>query len=187
LRALTVSSRLETGASDDFVQFLGGLGHLAQLSGNSVEIPGRRSTAPRLTRRIESERLLRLLKILVRNTAQLRRLSFGAGFPLGYLPRRRGHCSSCTRFESLPIPMVEDVVHRLAHGTLTRWLEGCDCDPCREAQNDAARALVHLLFTFTRPSGHVTRVLSRHRGSPRRCLPSEPCPARIVPPGSSRG
>jgi hypothetical protein len=26
------------------------------------------------------------------------------------------------------------------HGTLTRWLEGCDCDACREAQNDAARA-----------------------------------------------
>ena len=27
-----------------------------------------------------------------------------------------------------------------AHGTLTRWLEGCDCDRCREAQNVAARA-----------------------------------------------
>jgi hypothetical protein len=27
-----------------------------------------------------------------------------------------------------------------AHGTLTRWLAGCDCDRCREAQNDAARA-----------------------------------------------
>jgi hypothetical protein len=27
-----------------------------------------------------------------------------------------------------------------AHGTLTRWLEGCDCHRCREAQNDAARA-----------------------------------------------
>jgi hypothetical protein len=27
-----------------------------------------------------------------------------------------------------------------AHGTLTRWLEGCDCDRCRDAQNDAARA-----------------------------------------------
>ena len=27
-----------------------------------------------------------------------------------------------------------------AHGTLTRWLEGCDCDRCREAQNHAARA-----------------------------------------------
>jgi hypothetical protein len=27
-----------------------------------------------------------------------------------------------------------------AHGTLTRWLEGCDCDRCREAQKDAARA-----------------------------------------------
>jgi hypothetical protein len=26
-----------------------------------------------------------------------------------------------------------------AHGTLTRWLEGCDCDGCREAQKDAAR------------------------------------------------
>jgi hypothetical protein len=26
------------------------------------------------------------------------------------------------------------------HGTLTRWLEGCDCDRCRQAQNDAARA-----------------------------------------------
>jgi hypothetical protein len=28
----------------------------------------------------------------------------------------------------------------VAHGTLTRWLEGCDCDRCREAQNDAAKA-----------------------------------------------
>jgi hypothetical protein len=27
-----------------------------------------------------------------------------------------------------------------AHGTLTRWPEGRDCDRCREAQNDAARA-----------------------------------------------
>jgi hypothetical protein len=25
-------------------------------------------------------------------------------------------------------------------GTLTRWLEGCDCDGCREAQNAAAKA-----------------------------------------------
>jgi hypothetical protein len=29
---------------------------------------------------------------------------------------------------------------QVAHGTLTRWLEGCDCEQCREAQNDAARA-----------------------------------------------
>jgi hypothetical protein len=29
---------------------------------------------------------------------------------------------------------------QVAHGTLTRWLEGCDCDECRQAQNDAARA-----------------------------------------------
>jgi hypothetical protein len=29
---------------------------------------------------------------------------------------------------------------QVPHGTLTRWLEGCDCDGCREAQNDAARA-----------------------------------------------
>jgi hypothetical protein len=29
---------------------------------------------------------------------------------------------------------------QVAHGTLTRWLEGCDCDRCREAQNDASRA-----------------------------------------------
>jgi hypothetical protein len=28
---------------------------------------------------------------------------------------------------------------QVPHGTLTRWLEGCDCDGCREAQNDAAR------------------------------------------------
>jgi hypothetical protein len=27
-----------------------------------------------------------------------------------------------------------------AHGTLIRWTEGCDCDQCREAQNDAARS-----------------------------------------------
>jgi hypothetical protein len=29
---------------------------------------------------------------------------------------------------------------QVAHGTLTRWLEGCDCDRCRQAQNDAAKA-----------------------------------------------
>jgi hypothetical protein len=29
---------------------------------------------------------------------------------------------------------------QVAHGTLTRWLEGCDCDECHEAQNDASRA-----------------------------------------------
>ena len=28
----------------------------------------------------------------------------------------------------------------LGPGTLTRWLEGSDCDECRQAQNDAARA-----------------------------------------------
>ena len=26
------------------------------------------------------------------------------------------------------------------HGTLTRWLEGCDCDPCRLAMNAATKA-----------------------------------------------
>jgi hypothetical protein len=26
------------------------------------------------------------------------------------------------------------------HGTLSRWLEGCNCDECRQAQNDTARA-----------------------------------------------
>jgi hypothetical protein len=39
-----LSSRLEADTSDHFVQFLGGLGHLVQLSGNRVEISGRRST-----------------------------------------------------------------------------------------------------------------------------------------------
>ena len=39
-----LSRRLEAGTSDDFVQFLGGLGHLVRLSCNRVEIPGRRST-----------------------------------------------------------------------------------------------------------------------------------------------
>jgi hypothetical protein len=29
---------------------------------------------------------------------------------------------------------------QVPHGTLSRWLEGCDCDQCREAQNDAATA-----------------------------------------------
>jgi hypothetical protein len=29
---------------------------------------------------------------------------------------------------------------QVPHGTLNRWLEGCDCDRCHEAQNDAARA-----------------------------------------------
>ena len=29
---------------------------------------------------------------------------------------------------------------QVAHGTLTRWLEECDCDRCRTAQNDAAKA-----------------------------------------------
>jgi hypothetical protein len=29
---------------------------------------------------------------------------------------------------------------RVAHGTMTRWNEGCSCTQCRQAQNDAARA-----------------------------------------------
>jgi hypothetical protein len=29
---------------------------------------------------------------------------------------------------------------QVPHGTLTRWLEGCDCDRCRQAQNAAAKA-----------------------------------------------
>ena len=29
---------------------------------------------------------------------------------------------------------------QVPHGTLTRWLEGCDCNQCRQTQNDAARA-----------------------------------------------
>jgi hypothetical protein len=29
---------------------------------------------------------------------------------------------------------------QVPHGTLTRWLEGCDCHRCHEAQNDAAKA-----------------------------------------------
>jgi hypothetical protein len=37
-----------------------------------------------------------------------------------------------------PIPRAVDAALR-PHGTLTRWLEGCDCAQCREAQNDAAR------------------------------------------------
>jgi hypothetical protein len=28
---------------------------------------------------------------------------------------------------------------QVAHGTMTRWNEGCSCTRCREAQNDAAR------------------------------------------------
>jgi hypothetical protein len=27
----------------------------------------------------------------------------------------------------------------VAHGTLTRWLEGCDCDPCHLAMNAATK------------------------------------------------
>jgi hypothetical protein len=38
-----LSNWLEAGTSDDFVQFLGGLGHFVQLNCNRVEIPGRRS------------------------------------------------------------------------------------------------------------------------------------------------
>jgi hypothetical protein len=29
---------------------------------------------------------------------------------------------------------------QVPHGTLTRWLEGCNCDRCRDAQNDAANS-----------------------------------------------
>ena len=29
---------------------------------------------------------------------------------------------------------------QVAHGTMTRWNEGCSCTRCRQAQNDAARA-----------------------------------------------
>ncbi len=35
--------------------------------------------------------------------------------------------------------------HQVSHGTLTCWLEGCDCDECHQAQNDAARPRTMLL------------------------------------------
>jgi hypothetical protein len=41
-----LSSRLEAGTSDDFVQFLGGLAHLVQLHGNRVEIPSGAAREP---------------------------------------------------------------------------------------------------------------------------------------------
>ena len=68
-----------------------------------------------------------------------RRLSSDGGSPLGCYQGRRGPCSSYTRSgrdRSSGSPTRPQV----AHGTLTRWLEGCDCDQCRQAQNDAARA-----------------------------------------------
>jgi hypothetical protein len=37
-------------------------------------------------------------------------------------------------------PQVRRCGPQVPHGTLTRWLEGCDCDRCHEPQNDAARA-----------------------------------------------
>jgi hypothetical protein len=37
------------------------------------------------------------------------------------------------------IRSVDGVAHR-RYTVLTRWLEGYECDGCREAQNDAARA-----------------------------------------------
>ena len=51
-----LSSRLEAGTSDDFVQFLGGLGHLVQLSGNSVKIP--RSLSRRAIQVIDADHVL---------------------------------------------------------------------------------------------------------------------------------
>ena len=59
---------------------------------------------------------------------------------LGLILSRLGPCSSCTRSAMRPIPQGRRRGPQVAHGTLTRWLEGCDCDECREAQNDASRA-----------------------------------------------
>jgi len=36
--------------------------------------------------------------------------------------------------------VVIDSRTHTAHGTFIRWTEGCDCEKCRQAQNDAARA-----------------------------------------------
>jgi hypothetical protein len=40
--------------------------------------------------------------------------------------------------DELPPPATRGP--QVPHGTLTRWLEGCDCDQYRDAQNTAARA-----------------------------------------------
>src|SRR4051794_16240959 len=65
-----------------------------------------------------------------------RRLSSGDGFRLACLQSRPGQDSSYTETDPERCRRGPQV----PHGTLTRWLEGCDCDQCREAQNDAARA-----------------------------------------------
>jgi hypothetical protein len=54
-----LSSRIEAGIPDDFVQFLGDPCHLAQLNCNRMQIPRRRST--RATQNIDADHVLKRL------------------------------------------------------------------------------------------------------------------------------
>jgi hypothetical protein len=56
---------------------------------------------------------------------------------------------------------------QVPHGTLTRWLEGCDCDECREAQNDAAKARFRRKAQKRLPAEVRQELLDAiHRGEP---------------------
>jgi hypothetical protein len=60
---------------------------------------------------------------------------------------------------------------QVPHATLTRWLEGCDCDPCREAQNDAAKARFRRKAQARLPSGVRQQLLDAiYSGQPFRTV-----------------
>jgi hypothetical protein len=107
-----LSSRLKAGTSDDFVQFLGGLGHLVQLSCNRVEIPGRRST--RAIQIIDADRTLKRLDGANR--------SYGLD-PCRYAlcafrwdrPNLLRHRPSRSRFRNFPLPICGEHVDNDTH------------------------------------------------------------------------
>jgi hypothetical protein len=59
---------------------------------------------------------------------------------LGLIPRPPWTVQQLQEVRDVTDPEGRRRGPQAAHGTLTRWLEGCDCDRCREAQNVAAKA-----------------------------------------------
>jgi hypothetical protein len=59
---------------------------------------------------------------------------------LGLLPRPPWTVEQLQQVRDETDPQGRRRGPQVAHGTLTRWLEGCDCEQCREAQNAAAKA-----------------------------------------------
>jgi hypothetical protein len=59
---------------------------------------------------------------------------------LGLIPGSAGRLQQLHQIRNETDPQGRRRGPQVPHGTLTRWLEGCDCEPCREAQNLEAKA-----------------------------------------------